>query len=87
MTKHMTPEIYPTVPPTRPEPTEEQSLKSTIAYHKRELVRFALLGEAGAVKRECASIHDLEIRLAELKVEEIRQRAKAWANTSLGKLS
>jgi len=87
MPKHMTPEIYPTVPPTRPERTEEQSLKSAIASRKRDLVRFALLGLAGAVKRECASIHDIEIQLAELKVEEIRQRAKDWANTSLGKLS
>jgi glycerol kinase len=87
MTKHMTPEIYPTVPPTRPEPTEEQSLKATIAYHKRELVRFALEGEVSAVKKECVNIHSLEIQLIELKVEEIRQRAKDWDNTPLGKLS
>jgi len=81
----MTPEIYPTVPPQQP--TKEQSLKSTIAYHKRELVRFALLGEAASVKKECSNIHSLEIQLAELKVDEVRQRAVAWTNTSLGKLS
>jgi len=80
-------EIYPTVPPTRPERTEEQSLKSTIASRKRDLVRFALLGEAASVKRECNNIHSLEIQLAELKVSETRQRAVAWTNTSLGKLS
>lgn len=80
----MNPEIY-TTEPSKPEMTEEQSLRSNIAYHKRELVRFALLGAAVAVKSEVVQIHNAEIRLAQLRVAELQQRAKNWFDTDLGK--
>lgn len=87
MTKHMTPEIYPTVPPTRPEPTEEQSLKATIAYHKRELVKFALEGNGDELRVSVNNIHVLEIRLAQMRVKALQEQAGRWGQTQLGRLT